>query len=439
MTADSAHKFPMDPHSFLEAGVQRGRDSGAGSASTTDSWPGARPEQSSAEGMRFPAEDGGKSLAEMAQRDLVATLQLLAERAQYITGATGSAIALRDGGLMVCRASAGPSAPEVGAQLQVNSGLSGESVRTRQVLRCDDASIDPRVNRASCEALGIASVVVMPLVHGNEVLGVFELFSDKANVFDRRDITALERMGAMVLTALEQTVPGLAIDGPPVAEEPGQVQQERTELPQAPSASIAEVGFHMHTPVAIPISDPPREEHPSAPGADPPEDVLDIRIDSVAALGAASIEEPMRAQPQALAYVTPTMDSLVALGRGVPDATVEGQAWPPVAMPTRSAVANLKRCQSCGFPVSEGRQLCLDCEKKKAREPEASAKTGSPNLPATDVTIADPTLSPPSAQPETPVFLESEREEGSWLSSHKYMVGAIAVAVAGIVVLLFAR
>ncbi len=37
------------------------------------------------ERLRFPAEDGGKSLSEMAQRDLNAALQLLAERAQYIT------------------------------------------------------------------------------------------------------------------------------------------------------------------------------------------------------------------------------------------------------------------------------------------------------------------------------------------------------------------
>src|SRR5882724_12435726 len=86
------------------------------------------------ETLRFPAEDGGKSLSEMAQRDLNAALQLLAERAQYITGASGAAIALREDEEMICRASAGPSAPALGAHLQVNSGLSGESVRTRQIL-----------------------------------------------------------------------------------------------------------------------------------------------------------------------------------------------------------------------------------------------------------------------------------------------------------------
>src|SRR5712691_4171288 len=155
------------------------------------------------ERLRFPAEDGGKSLSEMAQRDLNAALQLLAERAQYITGASGAAIALREDEEMICRASAGPSAPALGAHLQVNSGLSGESVRTRQILRCDNAELDSRVNRESCRALGIASVVVLPLIREPEVNGVFELFSGRAYAFGERDIIALERLAEMIQTALE--------------------------------------------------------------------------------------------------------------------------------------------------------------------------------------------------------------------------------------------
>ena len=151
----------------------------------------------------FPGEDGGRSLNDMAQRDLEATLQLLAERAQYITGATGAAIALRDGADIVCRASAGPVAPEIGAHLQMDSGLSGESIRSKQILRCDDAQTDTRVNRESCEALGIASVVVMPLQRDGEVNGVFELLSDRPSAFEERDIGALERLGEMVQTALD--------------------------------------------------------------------------------------------------------------------------------------------------------------------------------------------------------------------------------------------
>src|SRR6266853_4062753 len=155
------------------------------------------------ETLRFPGEDGGKSLSEMAQRDLDAALQLLAERAQYITGASGAAIALRDGETMICCASAGPSAPELGAHLQIDTGLSAESVRTKKTLRCDDAANDPRVNRESCVTFGIASVVVMPLVRGEEVYGVFELLSGKPSAFQERDLVAPQRPAEMIQTAVE--------------------------------------------------------------------------------------------------------------------------------------------------------------------------------------------------------------------------------------------
>src|SRR5581483_9797429 len=126
--------------------------------------PMATPQPGAPSGLlRFPAEDDGRSLTNMAQRDLDAALQLLAQRAQYITAASGAAVALREQGEMICRASAGTSAPGLGTHLQTDSGLSGESVRTRQILRCDNSDTDSRVNRETCQALGIASVVVMPL------------------------------------------------------------------------------------------------------------------------------------------------------------------------------------------------------------------------------------------------------------------------------------
>ena len=135
----------------------------------------------------------------MARRN-EAALQLLADRAQYITGATGAAIALRRNGRndMLCRASTGINAPELGALLSTEFGLSGESLRARQALRCDNAESDVRVNREVCRQLGIASVVVMPVVNDDGVLGVFELFSGRVNAFGERDLSAVQRLSEMV-------------------------------------------------------------------------------------------------------------------------------------------------------------------------------------------------------------------------------------------------
>ena len=152
----------------------------------------------------FDASAAHVDPAALAERELDAALQLLVERAQYITGATGTALALPQGNEMVCRASAGACAPAVGARLQVRSGLTGESIVRRQLLRCDNAETDPRVNLETCRALGIASIVVLPLLRRNgQVRGLFELFSDHPYAFEERDLVALERMAALTLTALD--------------------------------------------------------------------------------------------------------------------------------------------------------------------------------------------------------------------------------------------
>src|SRR5580704_13039066 len=145
--------------------------------------------------------NGNRALGET---ELDSALQLLVERAQYITGATGTALALPQGEEMICRASAGSSAPAIGARLQVQSGLTGESISRRQLLRCDNAETDPRVNLEACRSLGIASIVVLPLLRrSGEVRGLFELFSDHPYAFEERDLIALERMAALTLTALD--------------------------------------------------------------------------------------------------------------------------------------------------------------------------------------------------------------------------------------------
>ena len=206
------HRSTLDLNS---APLAAGATAGAGASSPASVSAGmaaanARLPKLAGVGAHFPVEDGGCSLAEMAYRDFEATLQLLAERAQYITGASGAAIALRraDHNDMLCRASAGSNAPELGALLSTEYGLSGESVRTRQALRCDDAERDPRVNHEGCRRLGIASVVVMPIVSEQQVIGVFELFSGKPHAFEERDVAALQRLSEMVETAVKHAVAG---------------------------------------------------------------------------------------------------------------------------------------------------------------------------------------------------------------------------------------
>jgi uncharacterized Zn finger protein (UPF0148 family) len=237
---------------------------------------------------------------------------------------------------MVCRASAGSSAPAVGARLQVRSGLTGESITRRQLLRCDNAETDPRVNLETCRALGIASIVVLPLLRrSGEVRGLFELFSDHPYAFEERDLIALERMADLTLTALD-----LAEQRQNFA--PAIAPKRESERPvEAPAANDAQLAS------AIPIDIPSTPEF-SEPIASP-------------------VEPPVVADPPALRAEPPVVRAEPAV---LPTEQPVDLPPEPVLEPARvpEAMLRVQKCASCGFPVSEGRTLCLDCEKKETEK-----------------------------------------------------------------------
>lgn len=314
--------------------------------------------------VRFPGEDGGQSFGEMAQRDLDAALQLLADRAQYITGASGAAIALRRDGMadMLCRASTGTNAPELGALLSTEFGLSGESVRTKRALRCDDAERDARVNREVCRQLGIASVVVMPVVNDDQVLGVFELFSGRAHAFGDRDLSAIQRLSEMVETAVRlaqasESLPkklaqtdnaASKIGGPGVRE--GQFVSDLV----VDAAKLGEVVSAKAT-MAPKITLPEAEIKP-VPAA----------VENVAKPASERIAPPKK---PLFWSATASSEPEVA----TPADESDQSHVPPM-------LRQLRKCEACGFPVSAGRTLCVECEEKKWRgqlRPQAARSVGS--------------------------------------------------------------
>ncbi len=129
--------------------------------------------------------------------DLDEALGLLARRAQSFTRATGAAIALTEGSIMTCRASAGQDAPGLGARLTIGSGFSGECVRTGRLLSCEDSETDPVVDRESCRALGIRSMIAVPIHWGEAVIGLLEVFSPQPYAFSSNDPIALTRLAEL--------------------------------------------------------------------------------------------------------------------------------------------------------------------------------------------------------------------------------------------------
>jgi len=131
----------------------------------------------------------------------------------------------------------------------------------------------------------------------------------------------------------------------------------------------------------------------------------------------------------------------------------------------------VQKCESCSFPVSEGRTLCLDCEKnnsekdrdrendrakkdleskriakmqsgeppaeiKSAEKENSGSDTATADLPAADSATADSgtAVAPASAGEFVPAFLTAfPPGEESWLSNHVNLL-AIAVLIMGILV-----
>lgn len=131
-------------------------------------------------------------------------LQRMAESTCALTQATGAAIAVARGAAMVCVASTGKCAIEVGACVELDRGLAGRCARTGEVQECPDAEHDDRVNQQACRELGVRSLVMVPVRRRRQaVVGVLSVLSDEPAHFSSRHLRFLEFMAGLVLEATE--------------------------------------------------------------------------------------------------------------------------------------------------------------------------------------------------------------------------------------------
>lgn len=156
---------------------------------------------------KFTVHGGGKLSAELsADLALEVVLNEIVEQACVETGATGAAIVLERSAEWVCRASAGETAPELGSRLDSETGLSGACVKTRTIQRCDDAQSDARADIEACRNLGVRSVMILPLMMNEQLVGVFEVFSSAASAFGVHEEIALGTLAQFAVQNLEWAV-----------------------------------------------------------------------------------------------------------------------------------------------------------------------------------------------------------------------------------------
>ena len=168
--------------------------------------------------------------------DLV--LHELVMRAAFATHANAAALGLTRGGEMVCRAATGLHAPDLGVPLNMQEGLSGACLRTREPQLCLDTESDPRVDAAVAARLGIRSILIVPVVDGDDTLGVLEVFSSQPAAFSEEHQAILKNV-AKECTRLHYTLFEIRTRPPAAPQLP----------PRIPPAMPAESRVHDSGPV----------------------------------------------------------------------------------------------------------------------------------------------------------------------------------------------
>jgi TonB family protein len=173
----------LGPHSFMPV-----------SSAVRDEPVPAKPEAGAIFSALRDAIAGGTS-------DLDVVLGAIAEAAQALTVASGTALAMQREGQVVCLGRSGETAPELGARLSIDSGISGECLRTGRTLRCDDTQKDDRADREVCRKMGLRSIAAVPLRGRHGVVGVLEAFSTRPGAFSEEHMNYLARLAELAETA----------------------------------------------------------------------------------------------------------------------------------------------------------------------------------------------------------------------------------------------
>jgi L-methionine (R)-S-oxide reductase len=119
-------------------------------------------------------------------------LREIVQEALQATRATGAAIAIEHQGEFICRAAEGDFASEIGTMINTRSGFTGVCTSSGTMQFCSNAALDSRVDADACRKLGVGAIIVVPLLHQDQLLGLITVFSRRPYAFGMRNLQALQ-------------------------------------------------------------------------------------------------------------------------------------------------------------------------------------------------------------------------------------------------------
>lgn len=140
----------------------------------------------------------------MAQQgiDLGNIMDIVVQRTQIITNADGASVELIEKDELVYSAASGIAERYLGLRLDIENSLSGECINMRKPLISNDIESDDRVNKEACRQIGLNSMIVMPLIYNNAVVGVLKVLSKRSGHFNDDGIEILELISGLIAAAM---------------------------------------------------------------------------------------------------------------------------------------------------------------------------------------------------------------------------------------------
>lgn len=135
----------------------------------------------------------------------------IVEQARTVTGATGAAVALFRDGELTCRATSGQNAPDLGVRVDAGSSLAGACMSTGEIQQCGDTETDARVNAEACRHLGVRSMLIAPLVDGQKLIGVIQVFASWPDAFGKREMTAMQVLAGRIAESNREAEAGISM------------------------------------------------------------------------------------------------------------------------------------------------------------------------------------------------------------------------------------
>ncbi len=140
-----------------------------------------------------------------ADHDHAAIMRSITDRTVDLTGADGAVVEIAHGDEMVYEYASGVAVPSLGLHIKKESSLSGLCLHTGEVQVCEDTEIDPRVNVEVSRRVGVRSMILVPLVHQGETVGVLKAMAHLPAAFNAGDVKALQMMAGFMATAIRQS------------------------------------------------------------------------------------------------------------------------------------------------------------------------------------------------------------------------------------------